>query len=192
MSSERSSQSSPQHKNHQVCLAMTEELLKKEKKPLEIEGGLGITITIPQICHFCKKNIHKKYGLESDSLLFHSLDGNHDNWAPSNKVPSHRGCHNSFHSSGEKCNWFGEDHSGKNNPRFGKHHTEESKERNRLAHLGEKNQRFGKHHTEETKKRMRASQKKFWTNLTPEQKAEHGRKVWGGRRKAKRMRCAAL
>ena len=55
------------------------------RNKLEIEKMLNITITMPQTCHFCDKEIVKKYGLESDSLLFHSLDGNHDNWDPANK-----------------------------------------------------------------------------------------------------------
>lgn len=41
-------------------------------------------------------------GKESDSLLFHSLDGNHGNWEPSNKVPAHYGCHTGSHSKGDK------------------------------------------------------------------------------------------
>lgn len=44
--------------------------------------------------------------------------------------------------------------TGENNPFYGKHHTEESKEKNRKAHLGENNPRYGKHLTEETKKKI--------------------------------------
>jgi len=171
MSSKGNSQSSPRHKNHQMCLAMTEELLKKEKKPLEIEEKLGITITMPQLCYFYKENIYKKYGLESDSLLFHSLDGIHDNWAPENKTPTHHGCHTKFHCSGEKSYWFGKDRS--------------------------KTGMYGKRHTEESNRKNRDSCKKYWASLTPEQLTEHGRKTQEGRRKAKetrskRMVCAVL
>ncbi len=67
---------------------------------LEIERKLNIKITMPQICYFCGEEIVKKYGAESDSLCFHSLDGDHDNWVPSNKVPAHCGCHITFHHKG--------------------------------------------------------------------------------------------
>lgn len=53
------------------------------------------------------------------------------------------------------------DTSGENNPFYGKHHTEEAKERNRQAHLGkpavrgEKHYMYGKHHKPETIAKMR-------------------------------------
>jgi len=72
---------------------MTQRLLAIEKK-------LNITITIPQICYLCGEEITKKYGKDSDSLCFHSLDGNHDNWDPSNKRPTHKGCHGKYHRKG--------------------------------------------------------------------------------------------
>lgn len=43
---------------------------------------------------------------------------------------------------------------GVRNPFYGKHHTEEAKEKNRLAHLGENSVWYGKHHTEETKQKI--------------------------------------
>lgn len=55
---------------------------------------------VPLICHFCGEKVSKLNGLESDSLVFHSLDENHDNWDPENKTPSHRGCHVRYHNSG--------------------------------------------------------------------------------------------
>lgn len=54
---------------------------------------------LPLICHFCGKKI-VKYGRESESLCIHSLDGDHDNWDPSNKVPAHKGCHGKYHKEG--------------------------------------------------------------------------------------------
>lgn len=48
------------------------------------------------------------------------------------------------------------DTSGENNPFYGKHHTEEAKERNRQAHLGKPSPRKGAHHTEEAKAILRA------------------------------------
>jgi hypothetical protein len=44
--------------------------------------------------------------------------------------------------------------TGENNPFYGKHHTEEAKEKNRQAHLGENNSRYGIHLSEETKKKI--------------------------------------
>ncbi len=44
--------------------------------------------------------------------------------------------------------------TGENNPFYGKHHTEEAKEKNRQAHLGENNSCYGKHLSEETKKKI--------------------------------------
>ncbi|GAG62643.1 unnamed protein product [marine sediment metagenome] len=36
--------------------------------------------------------------MDKDSLLIHSLDGNHENWKPENKVAMHFGCHTIFHN----------------------------------------------------------------------------------------------
>lgn len=69
---------------------------------LEIERKLNITITMPQICHFCGEEIIDKFGDDSRSLVFHSLDGNHENWDPTNKVPAHRGCHSKWHGAQER------------------------------------------------------------------------------------------
>lgn len=54
------------------------------------------------MCHFCGEEITKKSGKGSGSLTIHSLDGNHSNWDPSNKVPAHNGCHGPFHKKGDK------------------------------------------------------------------------------------------
>lgn len=66
---------------------------------LDIERKLKMTVYLPQICHFCGGQI-TKFGWEAGSLCFHSLDGNHDNWIPSNKEPCHRACHMRYHSKG--------------------------------------------------------------------------------------------
>lgn len=81
----------------------------------------------PILCHFCSKQIIKLDGVSSDSLIIHSLDGNHENWEPPNKVPCHQTCHISYHNknsspevkvkrilgnSGKKhYNWKGEEAS---------------------------------------------------------------------------------
>ena len=132
-------------------------------------------------CFFCGEPIVKMNGWNSDSLLIHSLDGNHDNWAPENKVNTHFGCHQSFHCSGEKNPFFGVRSFGDKNPFFGKKHTEKAKEEMRQARLGkepwnkgktgvysektlkkmslvksgDKHPFFGKHHKPETIEKMR-------------------------------------
>lgn len=52
------------------------------------------------ICHFCGDLIIGSTGKGAKSLAIHSLDGNHKNWGPLNKVPAHNSCHSAFHQSG--------------------------------------------------------------------------------------------
>ena len=161
-------------------------------------------------CYFCGEPIIKMRGRDSDSIVIHSLDGNHDNWDKENKVPAHNGCHMRFHNigkvisvetrnkirlgqTGEKNHNFGK--RGKETSFFGKHHTEETKEKLRLANLG-------KHMSEESKEKMRLrklgkllSKKhkrkignsciKYWTTVTPEERKERGRQMSEGRRRRK-------
>jgi hypothetical protein len=56
----------------------------------------------PLRCYWCGEEITKLTGLDSDSLFIHSLDGNHENWNPENKVPCHHKCHSTYHISGDK------------------------------------------------------------------------------------------
>lgn len=146
------------------------------------------------ICHFCGEPITKLKGRDGDSLVTHSLDGNHNNWAPENKVPTHRKCHTRFHNTGEK------------NPNFGKHPSEKTRKKLSLAMSGEKNYWFGKRgpetsgfgrtgdknpmygrrHTKKAKEEMGRKTKKWWDSLTPEERVEHERKVLEGKRKAKK------
>ncbi|KKK73143.1 hypothetical protein LCGC14_2896800, partial [marine sediment metagenome] len=40
----------------------------------------------------------------------HSLDGDHENWDPDNKVPTHKGCTMSWHKTGERHHmWKGDE-----------------------------------------------------------------------------------
>lgn len=77
-------------------------------------------------------------------------------------------------NKGAKNHFYGVRRYGNNNPFYGKHHSEETKEKNRQAHLnkkaseetklkmslshqcniGENNPFYGKHHSEETKKKI--------------------------------------
>ena len=50
-------------------------------------------------------------------------------------------------------------HTGENNPMYGKHHTDEAKERMSKALSGEKHPMYGKHLSEEQKKRMSEAHK---------------------------------
>lgn len=65
---------------------------------MEIEKKLRITVFLPQTCFFCGEDITHK-GNDRTSLVTHSLDGNHDNWVPENKVFSHKHCHAKYHAS---------------------------------------------------------------------------------------------
>jgi len=53
----------------------------------------------PRPCYFCGEEITKLEGWDSESIDVHSLDGNHENWNPINKVPTHHGCHISYHNA---------------------------------------------------------------------------------------------
>ncbi len=129
---------------------------------LEIERKLNITVTLPLTCHFCGEEIVKKYGREARSLLFHSLDENHDNWDPENKRPVHKGCHNIIHHKGKPCN------VGENNPMYGKHLSEETRKKLSEAVKGYK-------HTEEAKRNMSNAR-------TSEEWSESNKKTWITRR----------
>ena len=145
---------------------------------LRDEEGKNQTFFKPAVCYFDGKSITKFEGQDSDSLLIHSLDGNHENWAPENKVLTHHGCHQRFHCNGEK------------NPFFNKHHKPESIEKMVLAKTGENNPNFGKrgkgtpmygkHHKSETKKKIGEVSQQMWNSMTPEERKERNRKVSEG------------
>lgn len=50
----------------------------------------------PLICSYCEDLITKT-GITAECLVYHSLNGNHDNWSSGNKVPVHRRYHPSLH-----------------------------------------------------------------------------------------------
>jgi hypothetical protein len=51
----------------------------------------------PYTCNFCYDTIHVR-GLSREALSIHHLDHDRNNEDPSNLVPAHRKCHNSFHA----------------------------------------------------------------------------------------------
>lgn len=67
--------------------------ISDRRKCLQSHGGV-------LLCHFCDDPITKMRGMESDALLIHSLDGDHHNWDPENKVVCHRGCHQRYNMEG--------------------------------------------------------------------------------------------
>ena len=69
---------------------------------LEIEKKLNTVVNLPQVCTGCKEDITKKNGTNGDSLCFHSVDDDHNNWVWGNKVPMHNRCHLAYHSLKEK------------------------------------------------------------------------------------------
>lgn len=99
---------------------------------------------LPLKCHFCGKEITKLNGQTRDSLVIHSLDGNHDNWNPANKVPTHQHCHVTYHNKGIKKPYLSKRLlSDKKILTFkGKKHSKETIQKMRKAQLGEKHWRW--------------------------------------------------
>ena len=91
---------------------------------------------------------------------------------------------------------------GENHHFFGKHHTEETKQKMSEVQKGENNPMYGKHHTEETKKKMSEAQKgekgsmygrtgekhpKSKSVIQIDQTTNEVVKVWGSTREAERI-----
>lgn len=100
----------------------------------------------PLICYFCGENILKLKGCDSDSLVFHSLDGNHDNWNPENKVPAHFACHESYHHKGK---------TGSKHHLFGRKLSIEHRINISKSLLGEKNKTWKGDEAKERSKKAR-------------------------------------
>ena len=91
---------------------------------------------------------------------------------------------------------------GENHHFFGKHHTEETKQKMSEVQKGENNPMYGKHHTEETKKKMSEAQKGEKGSMYGRTGEKHPKsksvvqidpttnevvKVWGSTREAERI-----
>lgn len=50
----------------------------------------------PLSCYFCGELVLLS-GHNGDCRVIHSIDGNHENWDPENKVPVHNKCHTCYH-----------------------------------------------------------------------------------------------
>jgi len=128
---------------------------------LEIEQKLNITVSLPQICYFCKGDI-TTFGMKSESLCFHSLDGNHNNWDPENKIPAHKNCHLRYHNEGDKNaskrSEVREKMSGAWTPERKKAQGRRTTEMNKNC-VGKKHHFFGKHLSEKHKRKISESNK---------------------------------
>lgn len=114
----------------------------------------------PWNCFFCGGIINAL----GEGVIHHKNEDHTDD-SSTNLVPSHRTCHSSYHVSGDK------------HPMYGKHHTEEAKEKIRQNHAntaGENNGMFGKQHTDETKAKMSAAR------LGVSKSEEHKSKISAG------------
>lgn len=80
--------------------------IKEKLKPIKRQRDLISNSPKPLRCYFCKENIIKLFGeFSGDHLVFHSVDGDHNNWEPINKVPAHSSCHISYHRNNYQENF---------------------------------------------------------------------------------------
>jgi hypothetical protein len=131
----------------------------------------------PLLCEHCKekpatdlanlKNHNYSRNIEDYAWLCHRCHQKMDKTFP-NQVYDWNGKKHRPESI-EKMKRNRPDISGKNNPFYGKHHTLESKEKNKIAHLGN-TIRKGCHLSKETKLKMSLSKKGY----VPWNKGKHG------------------
>ena len=94
---------------------------------------------------------------KGDGFVIHHINENHEDNRIENLQKMKFGDHSRLHHSGENCNFFGEDHTGTNNPMYGKKHSEETKRKmleKRTYHHGKDHAWYGKEHTQETKDKI--------------------------------------
>lgn len=113
----------------------------------------------PIRCYFCGEKITKLEGKNAESLAIHSLDGNHENFDPDNKVPTHNSCHT----------------SGRISPRLGIKHTDETKMKISKSLTGKK---LSAEHRRNIGKSHRGEKHWNWKgeNAKEESKRQRGRK----------------
>ena len=103
-------------------------------KKLEIRGG-RIWLNREQLAHF----IWNHYNPDDPwrkGFVVHHKDGNSLNDYVENLEKMTLSKHSKLHNSGNKSHWFGGAPIGEKNPFYGKHHTEEVKNRMSLAKKG--------------------------------------------------------
>ena len=71
----------------------------EQKRPRELASLQGNFY-----CCFCGEEIMKLSGKDSDSLAIHSVNGDHNDWTPENKVAAHISCHGRYHNIGKSYN----------------------------------------------------------------------------------------
>ncbi len=163
-----------------------------ENTPIRPENLIKINLPVP--CYFCDELITEK-GMNSLSLVTHSLDGNHTNWDPSNKVPVHKKCHNKIHFGGTKHSGetkqrmseiAGDGRNvGENNPMYGRRHTEETKLRMSNSNKGKNT---GKKHSDEFKRQRSEA---WMGDKNPMRRPEVADKIRGDKNPAKRPEVRA-
>ena len=88
-----------------------------------------------------------------DNFVIHHIDGNHNNNNPNNLQKMTVRDHVTLHHEKDKHWWFG------------KHHSDETKQKMSEMRKGEKSYWFGKHHSKETKQKISENQrgeKSYW------------------------------
>ena len=96
-------------KNHEIAIRnshATSEYRTKASLSLTLAHAdptkyLLPSLNTPLVCYYCGDKINLA-GVSSESVVFHSLDGNHENWNPTNKVSLHRCCHPKMHNEKKK------------------------------------------------------------------------------------------
>jgi len=86
----------------------------------------------------------------NETDIIHHIDGDKLNNHPANLICMSRKAHLKLHHTGK-------DHTGKNNPMYGKHVSEETRKKMSEAQKGEKHHLYGKHMREEHRKNLSKS-----------------------------------
>ena len=128
-----------------------------------------IPLIPPEICFICGELITMQ-GNGGDCLHDHSLDGDHGNWDPLNKVSEHSRCHLKFHNEGKTMS-----------EHFIKVTSERMKKNNPMSNP-ESVEKLSKtlgifYNTPEGKELQRKRALKQWADMTPEERIEFGRKM---------------
>jgi len=91
------------HGRENICKSCYNSINKRYGKRQKRWYQLVENFQKPIRCAHCGEEITDLDGTrDPQSLAIHSVDGNHENWNPMNKMPMHLECHSSFHNAGEK------------------------------------------------------------------------------------------
>lgn len=104
-------------------------------------------------------NLGKKYSKETRAKVSKALTGRPVSEETRKKISkSNKGNHNFFgkHHTEDTKQKLSKERIGKGNPMYGKHHTEKARQKISLSNIGNK-KRLGQKHSEETKQKMKNS-----------------------------------